>query len=192
MGSEGIPLDDDTARTVLVLDSDICSEPLALTAVPNPRLLAVDFTPRSTGNPDDWEERLAIRPTELVAVTTETRDADALGADEVEQVTSPADLTGLGMKATKHLSRWEADADGDDATTPIVVFDSLTILFQYAGLQSIFKFVHTLTTRIANVDGYGVFFLDPVTQDDKTVHTLSSVFDAIARRSGDEWDIVTR
>lgn len=189
MSAEGTPLDDDATRTVLVLDRDTHPPPLGLAGVPDPRLLAVDFTPRSTGDPDDWEVRLAVRPTELVAITTETRDADAVGADAVEQVSSPADLTGLGMKATKHLSRWEADAHG---ATPIVVLDSLTILFQYAGLQSIFKFVHTLTTRIANVDGYGVFFFDPVTQDDRAVHTLASLFDATVRRTDDEWDVAVR
>ena len=189
MGSEGISLGDDTARTVLVLDSDIHSPPLGLADASNPRLLAVDFTPRSTGDPDYWERRLSVRPTELVAITTETRDPDAVGADEVEQVSSPADLTGLGMKATKHLSRWEAEEDG---VTPIVTLDSLTILLQYTGLQSMFKFLHTLTTRIANVEGYGVFFLDPVTQDDKVVHTLTSLFDAIARRTDGDWSIDVR
>ncbi|KAB1198932.1 hypothetical protein GJR99_08295 [Haloferax sp. MBLA0078] len=185
--------ENEPARSVLVLCSDIDSPPFGLSGVQNPRLLAVDFTPRSTGDRVYWENRLGVRPAELAVITTETRDSDAVSADEVDQVTSPADLTGLGMKATKHLSRWESEGEPhDEPTTPIVVFDSLTILFQYAGLRPIFKFVHTLTTRVANVDGYGVFFLDPLTQDDKTVHTLSSVFDAIARRQGDEWDVLTR
>ncbi|WP_416838364.1 hypothetical protein [Haloferax sp. DFSO52] len=203
MNAESISLNGETPWSLLVLGNDIDSPSLGLERVQKPRLLAVDFTPRSTGDPGHWENRLGTWPTELVVVTTETRDPDAVAADEVEQVNSPADLTGLGMKATKHLARWESNAETDfdleskstlqsEVTTPIVVFDSLTILLQYASVQSVFKFLHTLTTRISNVDGHGVFFLDPVTQDDKTVHTFAAVFDAVARRSGDEWDIESR
>ncbi|KAB1186956.1 MULTISPECIES: hypothetical protein [Haloferax] len=190
MGSEGISLDDETARSVLILDSDISPLRFGLTGVSGLPLLALDFSPRSTGDRDRWERRLGFRPAELVVVTTETRDPDAVGADAIEQVTSPSDLTGLGMKATEHLARWD---DGADAVTPVVVLNSLTILFQYAGMQAIYRFLHALTTRIANSDGHGVFFLDPLTQDDKTVHTLASLFDAVARRGDDgEWTVSAR
>lgn len=133
---------------------------------------------------------IGVRPTELVVVTSETRDPDAVDADRVEQVTSPSDLTGLGMKATEQLARWD---DADEEFTPVVVLNSLTILFQYAGLQQIYRFLHALTTRLANSDGHGVFFLDHLTQDDKTIHTLSSLFDTVARRTDDgTWDLSTR
>ncbi|WP_231727763.1 DUF835 domain-containing protein [Haloferax profundi] len=180
----------ESARSVLVLDSDVETPPLGLASIRELPVLALDFSPRSTGDPDHWERRLGVRPTELVVVTSETRDPDAVGADTVEQVTSPSDLTGLGMLATKHLGRWDDSADGP---TPLVVLDSLTILFQYADLQAIFRFLHALTTRLANSNAHGVFFLDPMTQDDKTVHTLASLFDAVAERTDNgEWDVRVR
>ncbi|WP_396610959.1 hypothetical protein ACH9L7_12125 [Haloferax sp. S1W] len=171
-------------QTVLVLDGGLSAPTADLVNGSDILLLALDFSPRGTVSPDGWQRRLGFEPSELAVVTTETRSTDSFDAVEVGKVPSPADLTGIGVQATKLLERWDNKRDGSIC----VVLDSLTVLFQYAQLQPVYRFLHVLTTRIANVDGYGIVFFDPLTQDQQAVQSIASLFDAVVERSeADEW-----
>ena len=152
------------------------------------RLLALEFSPRVTTDLDAWERRLGRRPSELAVVTAGPGEGATETEHPVKSVSSPADLTGIGMATTKFLADWEA-APG----TPVVVLDSLTVLLQYTSTRSLYQFLHALTVRIGEADAHGLFHLDPATQDEKTVHTLASLFDAVADQTDDgEWRLRTR
>ncbi|SEK93492.1 DUF7504 family protein [Haloferax larsenii] len=176
-------------QTVLVLDGGVSAPTGGLVNGSNVRLIALDFSPRGTETPTEWGGRLGFEPSELAVVTTDARSVDSFDAEMIQQVRSPADLTGIGVEATKLLDTWGEET----AATPCVVLDSLTVLFQYAQLQPLYQFLHALTTRIANVGGYGIAFLDPMTQDQQTVRSIASLFDATAERTdGDDWQIRPR
>ncbi len=97
-----------------------------------------------------------------------------------DTITSPNDLTGLGIRITEYLRGWEDD-DGDT----VVCFDSLTALLQYVELETAYEFLHVLTGRFAAVGAFAHFHMDPTAHDDQTVETITSLFDAVVELDED-------
>ena len=191
-----------TGSNVLLLgpsvDSEVddgCRRLLHGGAVPTGErsVLVVTFTLAPNQWVERWDDRVGERPDELVVVTTSDTfagptAADDLGDDvQVEYLSSPGDLTGLGMIISKYLERWH-DQDRQMA----LCFDSLTALLQYEDLHNVYRFLHLMTTRLAGADAHAHFHLDPATQDEQSVSTLSSTFDALARYDGETWDVRSR
>lgn len=163
------------------------------------RVLGVSYT----RTPDDWveawRERVDGIPSELVVVdvgggrrsAAATSSPSSIAAGEatevpVRPVESPEDLTGLGIALGKQLEAW---SDGG----PIVVcFDSLTVLLQYVDLQRAFRFLHVLTGRMGAAGARAHYHLDPTAVDDRTVATLTSLFDVTVGREDDEWTVRSR
>lgn len=88
----------------------------------------------------------------------------------VERVESPADLTGLSIEIRRHL-------EGPEGPRALC-FDSLTALLQYADLTRTFEFLHVLTGQVVAMDGRAHYHLDPEAHDDRTIATLTGLFDA--------------
>jgi hypothetical protein len=97
-------------------------------------------------------------------------------------ISSPGDLTGLGIKLSQCLSSWSGDAK-----PTAVHFDSLTTLLQFADLKRVFQFVHVVTGRIESAGAVGYFHLDPAAHDEQTVATLRSIFDDVYEYGSDGW-----
>ncbi|SFR33676.1 DUF7504 family protein [Halogeometricum limi] len=139
---------------------------------------------------EHWSEALGAPPETAAVVTTR----DEFGGDPpagltVETVSSPADLTGIGMQATKQLT---AFGETDDAVA--VSLDSLTLMLQYVSLETLYRFLHVLTGRIDALDATGLFLLDPTTQDPATVHTLKTLFHGVLAYDdeADDWTLQTQ
>ncbi|WP_254822728.1 DUF7504 family protein [Haloglomus halophilum] len=158
--------------------------------------LVVTFVKGPDSWVEDWRRTVGDLPEDLVIVTT----TDGFGGSDVgdgtassqgvttEYVSSPGDLTGLGMIIGKYLERWYQD-EGDIR----VVFDSLTTILQYGEPQNVYRFLHLMTTRFDGADASAYFLFDPETQDPQTVATIKSSFQAIAQFEGDgEWEVNQR
>lgn len=91
----------------------------------------------------------------------------------VETLSSPADLTGIGMQFSAFYEMLYGEYDHRVRTGII----SLTTLLMYADVRPVFRFLHTLSGRIGSTGGLGVFVLDPATSDERTVNTLAQVCD---------------
>ena len=156
-------------------------------------LLGVSFSQPPAVWYDEWAESLGTTPDaaavittpELAGATPEDRDID------VETVASPSNLTGIGVKSTPYLDQW------DDALT---VVESLTVPLRYTDTQSVYKFLHVLTTRLHGTGAAGQFYLDPAVEDERTVELFKTLFDAIVEcevdTDGDdptvEWSVTLR
>ena len=92
---------------------------------------------------------------------------------DLRVVSSPGDLTGVGIELSGILRRWHHA----DAADPRVGLHSLSTHLMYADVRRVYQFLHVVTTRIATVDGVGVFTLD-VTGGTEADDTLRQVFDA--------------
>ena len=92
----------------------------------------------------------------------------------IETVSSPNDLTGLGIRITEFLSDW---ADNDNRT--VVCFDSLTALLQYVELDTAYEFLHIITGRMASTDAFAHFHMDPDAHDEQTVEIVTGLMDAV-------------
>jgi len=125
----------------------------------------------------DVEDRLGEVPDRLrlVDCVSERGGGDALPADHVEYVSSPGDLTGIGIAVSEQLRRF----DDSDVERTRVAFYSLSTLLMYAELETVFRFLHVLTGRIGSIDAVGVFAVDPTTHDESTVNTLKQLFDGM-------------
>ena len=91
----------------------------------------------------------------------------------VVTVSSPGDLTGIGIRLADLLERW-----GEEDHRLVLCFDSLTTFLQYADLRSVFTFLHVLAGRVTDAGGLAHYHLDPTAHDDATVHALLELVDA--------------
>lgn len=96
----------------------------------------------------------------------------------IATVPSPGDLTGLGVRVGQALSAW---ADDDEPVE--LCFHSLTTLLQYVDERTAFRFCHALTRHLDASGASSHFHLDPAVVDERTLATLSSLFDRVEDRS---------
>ena len=126
---------------------------------------------------EDLEGRLGTIPRDLrlVDCVSEQQGAGGLAPEKVEYVSSPADLTGIGIGVSEQLRRIaQSDVEGTR-----MAFYSLSTLLMYAELETVFRFLHVLTGRIDSIDGMGAFAIDPTTHEESTVNTLKQLFDGM-------------
>ncbi len=126
----------------------------------------------------DIEDRGGDHPERirLVDCVSDQQDiGDALSPDQVEFVSSPADLTGIGIGVSEQLRRF---AEADFARNRLA-FYSLSTLLMYSELETVFRFLHVITGRVESIEGLGVFTIDPTTHDRSTINTLKQLFDGM-------------
>lgn len=99
---------------------------------------------------------------------------DAGGA-EVRTVENPGDLARLGVRVSDALS------ECTDEHQTSLSFHSLTALLQFAELSRVFRFLYTLSGRVASCGARAHFHLDPVAHEERTVATLSPLFETVVR-----------
>ncbi|MFB6255546.1 MAG: RAD55 family ATPase [Haloplanus sp.] len=118
---------------------------------------------------------------------TAFRVIDATGAPgdsdpAIHRVSSPADLTGMGVAFTEAV---------DGMGTPDRLrfgFVSISTLLQYVDAERAFSFLHVLSRRTSAAGYLGVYSIDPTTHEDRVVNVVTSIFDAaieIRERDGD-------
>ncbi|MDY6818697.1 MAG: hypothetical protein SVG88_08550 [Halobacteriales archaeon] len=127
---------------------------------------------------EDFEDRGGEPPSllRLVDCVSEQQNAPgALSEGVVEYVSSPADLTGIGIGVSEQLQDL-----GDQRVNGVRIgFYSLSTLLMYAEVETVFRFLHVLTGRVSGADGLGLFAIDPTTHDQGTVNTLKQLFDGM-------------
>jgi hypothetical protein len=121
---------------------------------------------------------------EVLAVGGVGADGSA-GHDDaaVRQVSTPGDLTRLGVEIDQFLSERAAPVS--------VCFDSLTSLLQYVDLDTAYEFLHVVTGQVRAADARAHFHVDPGAHDDADIAAVTSLFDASVS-VGDERRVRTR
>lgn len=106
----------------------------------------------------------------------------------VKAVADSRNLTQLGVEITRALSA----LTGDDRQVA-VCFDSITALLEANSVDRAFRFLHVLTGQVAGADAVAHYHLDSAGQQEQTVNTLVSLFDAVIERAETgEWLVRTR
>jgi len=186
----------DTGESVLVLADtidgdagDYCAERIASrpgSASSKVLLVALDETPddrfdavvrRGIGEPTD----VGIVCCESTRGATATRSAGGPGLGHgpwIATVASPGDLAGLGARIEEALSAW-----ADDPEPVELCFHSLTTLCQYVDERAAFRFCHAVTRHLDAAGAGSHFHLDPSAVDERTVATLSALFDRVEDRT---------
>lgn len=92
----------------------------------------------------------------------------------VEAVSSPSDLTGIGMGLVK-ASR----TIGERATDGVCVATiTVSTLLQYTNRERVFHFLHALTGRFSQAGYLGIFTLTPSSHEQRTVSSIQALFDS--------------
>jgi hypothetical protein len=154
---------------------------------PSP-LLTVSLLRSPTEQLAEWEQRWRAPPDEVALIGCNNGggtlgDRDPETEFRATTVADPGDLTGLGIRIGECLEAW-----GDQ--TPLVVFDSVTTMLQYADTKQVFQFLHVLTSQLRSAGALSVFHMDPEAHDERTVSTIRSLFRGVYEQTEDGWERV--
>lgn len=122
---------------------------------------------RDAGGAAASEERICV--VDCVSLQ-QGREIDA---PNVDGVSNPGDLTGIGMRTTSFYERLRSG--GIDRVR--VGLLSVSTLLMYADLRRASRFVHVLTGRVSSSNGLGLLALDREAHDDQAVGTIQQLCD---------------
>jgi hypothetical protein len=106
------------------------------------------------------------------------RDRDGAGAGDdagTWHVSSPGDLTGIGVAVSKAVS----DVPDARLRRSRFLLDNLSTLLLYADAGTVYRFVHTLLGRVKGVDGHAIGVLHTDALEGGTEERLVGLFDAV-------------
>lgn len=168
----------DGARNVLLAapamgeGRDVCTS-LLVEDVDAPNVLFVTYTRR----PGACVDQLAGHPVEEIGVITIGDTVSESEEDVVGNLSTPSDLTGLGIQIGTFLS---------ERGSPVVVcFDSLTSLLQYVDFETAYEFLHAVAGQVYAADARAHFHIDPEAHDEQHVAGIASLFDARIEPAGE-------
>lgn len=98
----------------------------------------------------------------------------------VQYTESAGDLTGIGIELSKRIER----AQQESGNVRVALL-SLSPLIMYSDVETVYRFLHVLTSRIQAVDAFGIFVLDSAAHDTQTLNLLTSLFDAEVKMNKD-------
>ncbi|WP_135364823.1 DUF7504 family protein [Halosimplex halophilum] len=179
------------ARTVLLSapsmtggEAEACTDLLIPSNPADATALWVTFRGDATDCVDQWVGETGERPADATVVVVGESPGSRPDGVAVEHVSSPSDLTGLGITIGELLSEWE--------TPPAVCFDSLTAMLQYVDVETAYEFLHAITGQLYAADARAHFHIDPTAHDRTTVDSIASLFDAVVEFGADGPEIRKR
>jgi hypothetical protein len=151
----------------------------------SPHVVVLTYLRRPETYLERWET-VADSPAEFVVV--DARDQRGRTAtDDVRVVTAaPNDLTRLGIHVSESL-------DGRDGDVTFLL-DSLSALLQFVDVETAYRFVHVLTSRMNAVDARAFYALHPSQHDAQTTSVFTQLADASLThdRNAETWSLSTR
>ncbi|QLH81354.1 DUF7504 family protein [Halosimplex pelagicum] len=173
--------------------TQVCLDLLTPTAPEEINALSVLFT----RSPDEylaaWQQHVGTYPARnrIITVDADARskpastDAQESSSDrEIERVTSPQNLTRLGVRVSDCLDEWTETASDRQV---VICFESVSALLQYVDLDQAFKFLRVLTDRCQEIGAIGHYHMDRRAHDEQTIATLAELFDTVIEYQGGEW-----
>ena len=93
----------------------------------------------------------------------------------VHHVSSPGDLTGIGIGITRGLETL-ANAGASEGRFAL---DSLSTMLTYTDRKTVFQFCHVLSSRFDSAGYVGLFTIDSEAHDEQTVQVIKQAFDGM-------------
>ena len=152
-------------------EAEACTDLLIPSTPGNANALWVTFRGDASDCVGQWAAETDDQPAHAAVVVVGDAPGPQPDGVTVEHVSSPSDLTGLGITIGEILGEWDA--------SPVVCVDSLTAMLQYVELQTAYEFLHAITGQLYAADARAHFHIDPTAHDDMTVDSIASLFDAI-------------
>ncbi len=102
-------------------------------------------------------------------------DSGSVDGAYVHQVSSPGDLTGIGIGITKALEGLH-NSGRERGRLALV---SLSTMLTYTDKKTVFKFCHVLSSRLDSAGYIGVFTIDSSAHDEQTIQVIKQAFDGL-------------
>jgi len=102
-------------------------------------------------------------------------DPQAIDGVSVHQVSSPGDLTGIGIGITKALEGLH-NSGREQGRLALI---SLSTMLTYTDKKTVFKFCHVLSSRLDTAGYIGVFTIDSGAHDTQTIQVIKQAFDGL-------------
>ncbi len=119
----------------------------------------------------------------IVDCVTQHQGRSASDSELVKYTSSPVDMTGIGIKFSEFVEEFYTERN---VRQNRVAIDSLSALLMYSDLQTVFRFMHVLTSRIEDADAIGIHVLESTAHDAETMNTLKQLFDGMVTIDEDE------
>lgn len=133
--------------------------------------------------------RLSDRPTRTIVLTTKDDPLEGLEAAdvadaevEIVQLSKRLGLGGIGETISRVVAEYEGP--GVDLS---VEFDILPELIAKCELETVFHFLHLLTSRFERADALAHYYLNPEHRSKPTINLLGELFDATIRARDDRF-----
>jgi len=150
------------------------------------RFLRVAFTRAGRDPPREWADAAGADVHVVDATPCPSADDLPDGVVGVE-ADGPGNLTDLGVRITDALGELAPSTEVPDGTDagPVCCLGSLTALLQYVDTREAYRFLNAVTSRVSSHGGVAHAHLRPEAHDDRTVDTLTSLFDVVAETAAD-------
>ncbi|PSP28072.1 recombinase RecA [Halobacteriales archaeon QH_2_65_14] len=119
----------------------------------------------------------------VVDCVTQHQGRSPSDSDLVKYASSPVDMTGIGIKFSEFVEEFYSDRG---VRQNRIMVDSLSTLLMYSDLQTVFRFMHVLTSRIEDADAVGVHIIESTAHDAETMNTLKQLFDGLVEVDDDK------
>jgi KaiC/GvpD/RAD55 family RecA-like ATPase len=129
---------------------------------------------------EDYRERVPNLDESRFAVVDCRGDGDRSSDQSptgsyVHHVSSPGDLTGIGIGITKSLET----LTNNGAENGRFALTSLSTMLTYTDKKTVFKFCHVLSSRFDSAGYLGLFTIDTGAHDEQTVQVIKQAFDGM-------------
>ena len=99
-------------------------------------------------------------------------------------VSSPTDLTGIGIKFSNMIETiFEGDfSEGETGLFPPPIrfcVNSISTLLMYRRLEVLYQFLHVLTAKLKKIEGVGIYLLNSESFDDKTLSLVKQLMNCV-------------
>ncbi len=111
----------------------------------------------------------------IVDCVTRTLGVNAPDTASVKHISSPVDLTGVGVRVSQFADEF-GRGDQDNYRLSI---DSLSTMLMYSSLQTVYRFMHVMAGRVVMQHNLGVYVVDEDMHDAQTIATLKQLFNAV-------------
>lgn len=112
----------------------------------------------------------------IVDCVTKHQGRSASDTKLVKYPSSPTDMTGIGIKFSQFVEELYTERG---ITKNRIAIDSLSTLLMYSDVQTVFRFMHVLTSRIEDADAIGIHVIESTAHEPQELNTLKQLFDGI-------------
>lgn len=160
---------------------DTCTS-LLVDGLESPNVLFISFN----RGVSDCVNQVSGSGVDEIGVITVGDGAGSIDDESVhsESVSTPSDLTGLGIEIGQFLTTWQGPT--------AICFDSLTSMLQYVDFQTAYEFLHAITGQTHAANARAHYHIDPSAHDEEDVAGITSLFDACVTVGEDDVSIRKR